>query len=79
MSSGSGASVVTAVGAIEGSNAPATFIVSFAAMTVLINVVVPAEKALGRVIAHRIDRFAGGSGETPPVKAKSDDDKKKKK
>jgi hypothetical protein len=63
--SSGGAGVATTVAAIEGTNAPATFIISYATMTVLINVVSPATRALGRGIAHRIDEFMGTPPEAP--------------
>ena len=64
--SSGGAGVATTVAAIEGSNAPATFIISFATMIVLIDMVSPAARALGRGAAFRIDQFCGTPPEAPP-------------
>lgn len=57
-----GAGAAAALAVVDGDNVPVTLIVSFTAMTVVMNVVSPATRALGRGIAYRIDQFMG----TPP-------------
>ena len=64
LSSGGGASVATAVATVQGTPAPATFIISFATMTVLINIFSPVTWALGHGVAHKINQFFG-TPETP--------------